>query len=294
MASVSSEPGTGSQVGAGIADVIRMESSTSSKRLRLRRADRCLVCDGELPAGHEAIWHRDIKRVTCLACSEGQGLVVGRAGASALREYEERHRRRERHAREVLGGFGVFLSRAFDEPSSTKVWQQGGQGEVRAGALLEKHLDGTAVRLLHDRRIPGRGRANIDHLAVGPGGVTVIDTKTHRGKVRVEQVGGLFAPRRSVLRINGRDRTGLIDGVEGQIDVVRCVLSRAGHHEVDVRGALCFPDVDGIPLFRQLRVRDVAIDGPKPVAKLAARPGPLSDELVSRLWGELARALPPA
>jgi hypothetical protein len=262
--------------------------------MRLRRADRCIVCDGELPAGREAIWHRDIKRVTCLACSPGEAPVGGQAGASALREYEERHRRREQHAREALGGFGVFLSRALDEPSSTRVWQQGGQGEVRAGARLEKHLEGTAVQLLHDRRIPGHGKANIDHLAVGPGGVTVIDTKTHRGKVRVERVGGLFAPRRSVLRISGRDRTSLIDGVERQVDLVREVLTRAGHREIDVRGALCFPDVDGIPLFRQLIVRDVAIDGPKPVAKLAARPGVLSDGMVSRLWDELARSLPPA
>jgi hypothetical protein len=35
--------------------------------------------------------------------------------------------------------------------------------------------------LLHDRRIPGT-RANIDHLAVTPTGVYVIDTKKYQGR----------------------------------------------------------------------------------------------------------------
>ena len=40
-------------------------------------------------------------------------------------------------------------------------------------------------------------------------------------------------------------------------------------------GALCFPNPDGLPL-RQLTVRGIVIDGPKPIAKLARRAGPLS------------------
>lgn len=69
---------------------------------------------------------------------------------------------------------------------------------------MNKHLDGCGVRMLHDRLRPERGGANIDHLAVGPGGVTVIDSKAYRGAVRVAREGGLFAPRQTVLRVNGR------------------------------------------------------------------------------------------
>lgn len=253
-----------------------------------------MICDCQLQPGQEAIWHRDIRRVTCLGCMSGQAPVAGRPGASALREYERRHQRREQHARDSLGGLGVFLSRVIDEPASTRVWKQGGKGEVRAGARLEKHLEGTGVRLLHDRRIPGHGHANIDHLAIGPGGVTVIDTKTHHGKVKLDRVGGLFAPRRTVLLINRRDQTRLIDGVERQVAYVRTALSRAGEGEIDVRGALCFPDPDGLPLLRQLVVRDTVIDGPKPVAKLAARPGPLGAGTVDRLFRALGASFPPA
>jgi len=48
-----------------------------------------------------------------------------RAGrASALREYERRHAKREEHAHETLGGFAAFLAHVIDEPQSTKAWQQ--------------------------------------------------------------------------------------------------------------------------------------------------------------------------
>jgi hypothetical protein len=220
-----------------------------------------MVCDCELAAGREAVWHRDLRKVTCLACSPAKAPAVSQPGASALREYERRHERREQHARETLGGLGVVLARVIDEPSSTKVWKQGGEGEARTATRLEKHLAETGVRLLHDRRIPGHGNANIDHVAIGPGGITVIDTKTHRGTVQVDRVGGLFVPRRTVLLINGRDRTRLIEG---------------------------------LPLLKQLVVRDVVIDGPKPVARLAARQGGNALDTVNRLYIELERLFPAA
>jgi Nuclease-related domain len=90
----------------------------------------------------------------------------------------------------------VFLARVINEPQSTRSWQQGGKGEVRTGERLAKHLDGHPVMLLHDQRMPRHGNANIDHLAVGPGGATVIDTRTHHGTIRIDRVGGLFSPRR--------------------------------------------------------------------------------------------------
>lgn len=265
-----------------------MASPDASKRLRLRRPDRCMVCGSELRVGQEAVWHRDIRRVSCLACSLASRPDTGRAGASARREYERRRHRREGHARGKLGSFGAFLARVSGEPTSTKVWKQGAEGEERTASRLEKHLEATGVCLLHDRRIPEHGNANIDHLAIGPGGVTVIDSKTHCGKVEVDRLGGLFGPRRTVLLINGRDHTTLIDGVERQIGHVRSALSRAGYEDIDIRGALCFPHVDGLPLLGQLTVRDIVIDGPKPVAKLAARTRNMPDEMVSQLWSELS------
>ena len=272
-----------------------VSASASKKRLCLRRPDTCAVCGHELAPGDEAIWNRLSRTVTCLGCDLGDAPVVeGQPGASALREYERRRQRREQHAREKLGGLGVLLARVIDEPQTTKAWRQGGNGEVRAGARLAKHLEGHDVKLLHDRRIPGHGNANIDHIATGPGGVTVIDDKTHRGKIRVDRVGGLFYARRSILMIGGRDQTQLIASVERQVELVRTALSRVGEDQIDVRGALCFPHVDGLPIFAQLTVREIIIDGPKPVANLARRPGPLHAETIDRIWSSLGRSFPAA
>lgn len=283
-------------------DAVRISATRPTNQLRLRRPAQCRVCSTELPVGKVAIWDPAAQTVTCLACSGPEvaasptaPIDPGQPGASALREYQRRHDAREQRARERLGGFGTFLFKVTGEPSSTRVWQQGGPGEVRVGARLEKLLDGTGVRLLHDRRVPGHGQANIDHIAVGPGGITVIDAKTHRGKIRRDWEGGLFSERRMILRINGRDETKLITGVEKQIAHVHAALANLNlGQDIEVRGALCFPNVDGLPLFGQIEIRGIIVDGPKPVARLAARPGGLEQALVERVVGHLAQALPPA
>jgi hypothetical protein len=226
------------------------------------------------------------------ANSPDPAVLEGPPGASAERQYAKRHQRRKQHARDKLGALGTALARAIDEPQTTTSWKQGARGERQTAARLDKHLKGHPVKLLHDRRTPGHGLANIDHLAVGRGGVTVIDTKTHKGEIRVERIGGLFTDRHERLLIGGRDQTKLIAGLERQLHVVRTALGRVGADDVDVRGALCFPDPDGLPTFRQLTVRAIVIDGPKPIAKLIRRAGPLDSEQVDRIWRQLGNALP--
>lgn len=259
-----------------------MEASARHSPVRLDYDTRCKCCGKRLVAGDLAapVSHT----IVCLGCTAAS---EGEAGASAQREYDRRRKRRRDHARETLGVVGTVLAHVIEEPQSTESWGQGAQGERRTAQRLEKHLAGHPVKLLHDRRIPGHGKANLDHLAVGPGGVTVIDSKTHRGEVRVERVGGLFTDRHSILKIGGRDQTKLIEGVERQVELVAAALKRAGLGDLDVRGALCFPDPDGLPL-RQLSVRGIVIDGPKPIAKLARRAGPLSVDQVDQLAHQLA------
>jgi hypothetical protein len=182
------------------------------------------------------------------------------------------------------------------DPQSTRAWKQGADAEIRVARQLAKHLNGRDVVLLHDRRIPGRGRANIDHIAVGPGGITVIDTKSTRGRVRTEKRGGFLSPRREVLLINGRDRTDLVDGLERQIEAVRTVIAELGVEELDVRGALCFPNLDRLPQLRQLTIHSgtIAIHAPRGVAKLARRQGPMTQDLIARIGRHLAHRFPPA
>ena len=131
-------------------------------------------------------------------------------------------------------------------------------------------------------------------LAVGPGGITVIDTKNYRGKVRVERVGGLFSERRTVLNIAGRDQTRLVAGVETQIAAVRAALSRADQAEIEIRGALCFANVDGLPLLRNQTMRGILVDGSRAAAQLARRPGRTDTETIEQLWRRLGSVVPPA
>ena len=282
---------------APAADQRPIATPGSSRRQVLEHPGRCGVCGRPLAAGDEVVSDRSTSAITCLECHPAPPppLTEGTAGASALREYERRRAKRRDHARGKLGVAGTALAGMIDEPGSTKAWQTGGKGEVRAGERLTKHLREHGVALLHDRRVPGHGRANIDHIAIGPGGITVIDTKAIKGKVRTQRIGGLFAPRRTILQIDGRDSTGLVDKVELQIGYVRTALRGvASGEEIEIRGALCFPNPDGLLLLSGLKVREVVIDGPKPIAKFARRPGPLDAEVIRRLWEHLGGALPPA
>jgi Nuclease-related domain len=287
-----------------------MESFGTSKRLRLRRADRCVRCGREFTPGDEALWYGEARVVTCVDCSADAesaapvaldlevtaepDLQVGVAGASARREYDRRRQRREDYARERLGRLGIVLARLTDDPQSTRAWERGAKGEAFVGKRLEKHLAGSEVKILHDRRVPGHGNANLDHIAIGPGGITLIDTKNYRGKLRVQRVGGLFSERRTILTIDGRDRTRLVKAVEVQIELVRTALLGTEHADLDITGAFCFADVDGLPLLAQQQLRGITIDGPRRVAKLASIPGGLNPNTIERVRRLIGQTFPPA
>jgi hypothetical protein len=61
--------------------------------------------------------------------------------------------------------------------------------------------------------------------------------------------------------------------------------------ELDVVGALCFPNVEGLPWLGQIEIRAIVVDGPKPVSRLAARPGQLDSETVERICPRLPLGL---
>jgi Nuclease-related domain len=93
----------------------------------------------------------------------------------------------------VLGGLAAVAAGwglRFQSSPDAVAWRRGAAGERRTARLLgalERH--GWAV--LHDLAIPG-GRANIDHLVIGPGGVFVIDSKQYRGRLQLDGSGRLW------------------------------------------------------------------------------------------------------
>jgi hypothetical protein len=215
------------------------------------------------------------------------------AGLSAEREYARRRQGRRRRARTRYGAVGAILTAVAAEPRDVYAWRQGADGEAATARALGIRLGGTDVIVMHDRRIPGRGRANIDHIAIGPSGITVIDTKSSRGRVEVRTAG--IVNRREQLLVNGRDRTSQLESLERQIEVVAAVLVRSGAGHVPLRGALCFPFMrrqwlHSGRVFGEL----IAVDDPAHVAKQLRRPGPIGLEEINRLADVLRAALPPA
>lgn len=106
-----------------------------------------------------------------------------------------------------------------------RAWEAGAEGERRTGEAL-KTLEPHGWRLLHDLHWPGRPFANIDHIAVGPGGVFVIDSKNWSGRIEV---------REGVLRQNGYRRTEACDGAAAA--AVAALV--APEHRTAVRALMC-------------------------------------------------------
>jgi Nuclease-related domain len=69
----------------------------------------------------------------------------------------------------------------FRPSQPTRAWRDGARGE-RATARRLHRLQRHGYTVLHDLQVPG-SHANLDHLAIGPAGVFVIDSKRYRGQL---------------------------------------------------------------------------------------------------------------
>ena len=255
----------------------------SEKRMKLRYAGLCRRCGTELPARAEAIYERTTKTVRCVECpTKVHGFAelpqvkelavdappeeVGIAGSSARREYERRKAKDEEQLRQKwgkLGGIAVALS---EEKLSTKAWAKGALGEERLGARLDS-LVSASVAVLHDRRIPGT-KANIDHIAITPAGIWVIDAKRYKGRPELKIEGGIVRPRTEKVLVGRRDCTKLVNGVLKQVDLVREVVD-----DLPVTGALCFVEADWPLVGGAFSTRGVHVLWPKRLAKFLSETG---------------------
>lgn len=186
------------------------------------------------------------------------------AGESARQEHTRRRTTRTAANRARYGAALGPVVTQLTTPQHETAWAKGAQGEVAVAARLAEACDST-VTLFHDRRFAG-SKANIDHLAVTPAGVWVIDTKWYRGKVRVERR-LLHTPK---LRIAGRDQTNLLGEVQKQAVRVTEILER------DVTAALCFVEAD-LPLSGLGSIHGVELVSPRRLAARLNRSGPLCE-----------------
>ena len=219
-------------------------------------------------------------------------LEAGTAGGSSRREYERRKAKRESETRQRHPHIGGLLLKIREAPRHETAWATGASGEEALAAFLDRRCPDVFV--LHDRRMP-RSRANIDHVAIGPSGVHLIDAKRYRGKIEVRKP--FFGD--AELWIAGRKKSKLVESLARQVNAVHSVIDAIAPG-TPVHGCFCFLNPNGqlggtdMPLFRTLRIQGYPLLYPRKLAKLLSQPGELQRERMYSITAMLAQRFPSA
>ena len=281
----------------------------AERKLRLRWAGACATCQTPLPAGTEAWWNSEAKTATCGTCHDGPPPIdSGVAGASAAAEYQRRSQREAKRKQAVVDRDNAWRDQVRDdhplvgrvvtaltpkpvvgpESHATTAWKTGAEGEQGVARTLAACPN---VIALHDRRVP-RTKGNIDHLAVGPAGVFVIDAKRYTGRIERRDRGSVFRPDVR-LYVDRRDRTKLVQAMDWQTTTIRNVLNHHGHHDIPLRAVLCFVDAEWPLLFaRPLQIAGVTVLWPKALQGLVTAGDLLNPDQRDHIARDLAAALP--
>ncbi len=174
----------------------------------------------------------------------------------------------------------LFLGAVLQLPQTTEAWRKGAAGERRTAKALEG-LEEAGFVGLHDRRVPGLA-GNVDHVAIGPSGVWVIETKALRGKVVIEG---------DDLRIGGRPRDRIVDQVYREAAAVQVVLrDLLDPLHLTVQPVICLHEAE-LPWFNKT-VRGVRLASSRQLQRLL-RSGEdrLDPEMVQRLAAQVDRRL---
>lgn len=152
---------------------------------------------------------------------------MGDPGSGAEDQASRRGRRLAELRAEQARGEAVDEALLERLRANQRAWNAGADGERQVAQTLT-HLQRYGWVALHDVHWPGRPRANIDHIAVGPGGIVVVDAKNWTGQVTV---------RDGVLRQNGYRRDEQTDGVAAATGAIAALLEPS--HRTATRGMVC-------------------------------------------------------
>ena len=143
-----------------------------------------------------------------------------------------------KNAEKNYPGLIAWIFRQLNSSHEQSTWSKGAVGEEIVGKKLDELSQARGFITIHDRLIPD-SKANIDHILVTDSKVFVVDAKNYSDKI---DFGRLLAPYfggKAILKINGRNRNELLDGVSKQVRIVEKLLAKAGI-EIPVQGVLAF------------------------------------------------------
>lgn len=160
---------------------------------------------------------------------------MSEAGHGAEQEASRRARKIAQLRQDAARGEAIDADVLRRAQAAQRNWSVGAEGERLVAANLA-HLERYGWIALHDLRWPERQRANIDHIAVGPGGIVIIDAKNWSGRVAVSD---------GALRQNGYRRESSAEGVSQAAADVTALL--APQHRTAIRAVLCLAAQDQPP-----------------------------------------------
>jgi hypothetical protein len=140
--------------------------------------------------------------------------------------------------------------------------------------------------------VPGTP-GNIDHIAIAPAGVFVVDAKAYEGLIEIRNYGWFWKPDWR-LTVGRRDKSKLATGMTRQVEAVRTALEAAGIDPMPpVTPVLCF--VDGRwPFFRPPdEYAGVRLESERSIRDLFTASEALEPPAIERVARALALALPP-
>lgn len=189
------------------------------------------------------------------------------------------------HRRRTLLPAGLLALRSSRgrQPGST------GSSDSTVRALLDSAAD-AGVLALHDRRMPGR-RGRLAHLALGPGGVYVIDVVRAKHASVVVRVVDELDPDTHELVVGGRPMSQAVSAARGRVAIVRGVLDEVELTTVPATGVLCFVDA-AVPSDTELEVGGVRVVGRTGLSALVASEGALDRDHLDTLVEYLTEQLP--
>jgi Nuclease-related domain len=123
--------------------------------------------------------------------------------------------------------FLAYGARVFNVHTDERAWRVGADGEEAVGARLEK-LRGKGWYLLHSVPV-GKNDSDIDHVAIGPGGVFTLNTKNHPG--------GKIWVAKYQMRVNGQV-VPYLRNANHEATRASKLLTKAAGFEVSVRSCV--------------------------------------------------------
>jgi hypothetical protein len=306
----------------GIADHIGVSQSALSsdaggdragpiKVMKLRYAGKC-GCGQQLAAGSRAGWNSTTRAVVCERCLTPTtpvepktvepkprlrvGVDIGRPGASLTRQYDQRVAQRDARVRREHPRIGGLILATNDQPQSTRALASGAIGEEKAADRLVGACGPDVLFLLNRRLSRGRRGGDVDMIAITSQGIHVIDVKRRVGaSVEVRRYGGFFSPVAEQLWIAGRNRTGLLESLDRQVEAVRAALADClAAVALPITPSLCFVDAH-LPLIRNRHVRGIPVLGLPGTKRLLVRStGVLTADRRELIQSHLAVRMPAA